>query len=69
MQIKREKKLSWTGFEPRASDLLGRLLSALPLKIRLPTWAPIYLATANISYNTGLHNVEKLTILQLAVWW
>ena len=69
MQIKGEKRLYWTGFGPRASDLWGRLLSALLLKIRLPTWAPIYLATVNISHNTGFHNVEKLTISQLAVWW
>ena len=69
MQIKRQKRFYWTGFEPRASDLEGRLLSAFPQKTRLPTWAPIYLATVNISYNTGLHNVEKLTISQLAVWW
>ena len=28
----------------------------------------ISLATANVSYNTLLHNIENLTISQLAVW-
>ena len=38
------------------------------LRRKLPTWAPVYLATVNISYSTGLHNVKKLAISQLAVW-
>ena len=69
MQIKRKKKLCWTGFEPRASDLQERAFIGFTAEENLPTWAPIYLATVNISYNTGLYNVEKLTISQLAVWW
>ena len=68
LQMKR-KKLHWTGFQSRAFWSIGTVFSASTLRIKLPTWAPIYLATVNISYFTGLHNVEQLSISQLAVWW
>ena len=61
--------LKQTGFEPKPSDLWKRLLCVSPQSVTLTTWNPICLATVNICYNTGLHNVEKLAASQLAVWW
>ena len=46
MQIKRNIKLHWTGFEPRASDLLEQL-NASPLRINLPTWTHLF---SNLKY-------------------
>ena len=55
--------------EPRACDPQEPLLSAFAAEGKVTHVYTVSLATVNASHNTGLRNIENLTISQLAVWY